>query len=427
MNKNELRSKVFLGRPREIFSWCLFDFAGQGYPTVITTFVFAAYFAEAVAPDSLSGTTYWGYTVGIAGLIVALLSPILGAIADQTGRRKPWLFVFTVLSITSTVLLWFTRPVPDDLLWALTLVALSSVSFEVGTVFYNAMLPDLVPRTHLGRVSGWAWGMGYAGGLLCLLVALLGFIKAGGLQLGLDRDSAEHIRATTILVGVWFALFATPLFLLVPDKQRITISLSSAIKKGFGQLFTTALKIRHHANTARFLLARMIYIDGVNTMFVFGGIYAAGTIGMDMDEIILLGIALNVAAGSGAAIFAWLDDWIGSKRTILLSLSALILTLGIVLTIQTKTQFWFAALTMSIFFGPVQAASRTLMARLAPIEMRNEMFGLFAVSGKVTAFAGPVLVGWITAITNSQRLGMSIILLFLLTGLILMRSVEEPD
>jgi len=426
MNKNDLNNEVSLGRPSEIFSWCLFDFAGQGYPTVITTFVFAAYFAEAVAPDLLSGTTYWGYTVGIAGLLVAFLSPILGAIADQTGRRKPWLLAFTLVSIISTALLWFTRPLPDDLLWALTLVALSSASFEVGTVFYNAMLPDLVPRTHLGRVSGWAWGMGYAGGLLCLVVALLGFVKAEPPPFGLDQDSAEHVRVTAILVGVWFTLFAIPLFLVVPDKPHTRISLRRAISKGLKQLFTTALEIRRHANTARFLLARMIYIDGVNTMFVFGGIYAAGTIGMDLDEIILLGIALNVAAGGGAVVFAWLDDWIGSKLTILLSLGALIITLGVVLTVQTKTQFWFAALTMSVFFGPVQAASRTLMARLAPIDMRNEMFGLFAVSGKATAFAGPMLVAWITAITNNQRLGMAIILLFLLTGWFLMRSVEEP-
>ena len=288
------------------------------------------------------------------------------------------------------------------------------------------MLPSLTTPDKMGRLSGLAWGLGYAGGLVCLVVGLVGFIQADPLPFGLDKDSAEHVRATMLVTAGWIVLFAWPLFAFTPDAPPTGLTMGEAVKRGLTALMTTLKQARQHANSFRFLIARMIYIDGVNTMFAFGGVYAAGTFGMNLEDIILFGIALNLTAGAGAAIFGWLDDRIGSKRTLTISLVALIASSVGVLLAQTVPQFWVTAMTMSIFFGPVQAASRTFMARLAPPDMRGEMFGLYAVSGKVTSFAGPFVVGWVTILAGSQRIGMATILIFLCVGLVLLRTVSEP-
>ena len=412
---------------RALWSWALFDFGNSGFTTVVSTFVFSAYFTQAIAPDVETGTALWGTATGIAGLIIALTSPIAGAIADHTGRRKPWLAFFTLLCVVATAALWFAAPGPDSIPLALTVAVFGTVGFEVGLVFYNTMLPDLTTPNRLGRVSGLAWGLGYAGGLICLVLALIGFVQADPAPFGLDKSNAEHVRATMLLTAVWIALFTWPLFAFTPDSPKTGMPLGTAVRQGLAALVATIRNARQHANSFRFLIARMIYIDGVNTMFAFGGIYAAGTFGMTLEDIIVFGIALNVTAGLGAAVFGWVDDRYGSKRTLTISLVALTASAVGVLVAQTVPQFWVTALIMSTFFGPVQAASRTLMARLAPPEIRGEMFGLFAVSGKVTSFAGPFIVGAVTVLAGSQRIGMPTILVFLVVGLILLQTVKEPD
>lgn len=408
------------------WSWATFDFANSGFTTVVSTFVFSAYFAQAIAPDAETGTTLWGTATGIAGLIIALTSPIAGSIADHTGRRKPWLFAFTLLCVIATAALWFAEPGTQSIALALTAAVIGTVGFEVGLVFYNAMLPGLTTRDRMGRLSGLAWGFGYCGGLICLVIALTGFIQADTPPFGLDKDSAEHVRATMLLTAGWITVFAVPLFLFTPDTPPTGLPMKAAVVKGATTLLATLRNVRQHGNSFRFLIARMIYIDGVNTMFAFGGIYAAGTFGMSLEDIIMFGIALNVTAGLGAAVFGWINDRVGSKKTLTWSLLALIVTSTGVLLAQTPTQFWVAGLTMSIFFGPVQAASRTFMAHLAPPDMRGEMFGLYAVTGKVTSFIGPFAVGAVTALASSQRVGMATILVFLVVGLILLQSVKEP-
>jgi UMF1 family MFS transporter len=193
---------------RAIFSWCLYDWANSAYPTVVITFVFGAYFTTAVAETPESGAEAWGYAVGIAGLAVALFSPVLGAIADQGGRRKPWLAVLTLASVATTALLWYTRPDSTDIMWALVFVMLSSIAFEFGLVFYNAMLPDLAGPGRVGRVSGWGWALGYAGGLACLVIALFGFVKAETPLFGIPTEDAAHVRAVMLLAAAWFARLA---------------------------------------------------------------------------------------------------------------------------------------------------------------------------------------------------------------------------
>jgi UMF1 family MFS transporter len=410
---------------RALFSWCLFDWANSAFPTVITTFVFATYFTTTVAESTIAGTAAWGHAQSLAALIIALLGPALGAIADRGGRRKPWLLAFTALCVAACVGLWFTQPERGDVIWALTFVVLGTVGFEIGMVFYNALLPEIAAPERLGRLSGWGWGMGYAGGLACLSVALVGFIQTDAPWFGLAAGTAEPVHATTLLVAAWVSLFALPLFLWTPDKPRGERTLE-ALRNGLVTLVNTLCNIRRYAQTARFLLARMIYIDGLNTLFAFGGIYAAGTFGMALEEVILFGIAINVTAGIGAACFAWLDDNIGPKRTILIALGGLIWFGGALLLASGKVWFWALALPLGLFVGPAQAASRSFMARLAPPHMRAEMFGLFAFSGKVTAFLGPLFLAWATLAFDSQRAGMATIIVFLAVGFVLLLPLRDP-
>lgn len=409
--------------PRPLWSWALYDWANSAFFTIILTFVFARYFSQAVADNEVAGTEAWGNVVGLSGLLIAVGAPVLGAIADQSGRRKPWLGAFTLLCILATAMLWFVEPVAEDLMFAAVWVGLAMIGAEFAFVFYNAMLPDLVPANRLGRWSGWGWGLGYAGGVASLVVALLGLVQGDTGWLGLDREQAEHVRASFLLVSVWYLVFSLPLFLFTPDAPASGLRPGAAVRAGLGQLRNSLRHIRDYGHILRFLVARMLYTDGLATVFAFGGVYAAGTFAMDQTQVMQFGIALNLTAGLGALGFAWVDDRIGGRNTILLSLTGLALSAAAILLVEEQAWFWIGGMVLGIFVGPVQAASRSYLARVAPEHLRTEMFGLFAFSGKATAFAGPLLVGWITGLTGSQRWGMSTVLLFFLAGFLLMLTV----
>jgi UMF1 family MFS transporter len=407
-------------------AWCVYDWANSAFPTVIVTFVFSTYFATAVQADRALGTSQWSQALALSGIAIALLSPVLGAIADHTGRRKPWLAFFTAATVFAAGLLWFAAPDPAWALYALVVFACANVFFELGQVFYNAMLPGIVPAQRIGRLSGWGWGLGYAGGLSCLVIALVVFVQADPPPLGLDTAQAENVRIVGPLVAAWYAVFCLPLFLLVPDGARYTGRARDAVRQGLSTLAGTVRRVRDYRTIAWFLVARFLYVDGMNTMFAFGGIYAAGTFGMTVAEVIQFGIALNVSAGLGAAAFAWIDDRIGAKKTVAIALCGLI-ALGIpLLLVEEKLWFWIVGVPLGLFMGPAQAASRSLMARLAPEHLRTEMFGLFAFSGKATAFLGPAILGAVTVLADSQRTGMTTIVVFLAAGLaILLWKVRE--
>ena len=291
---------------------------------VIITFVYATYFTKGIARDEIAGTAEWGWAMSASGVAIALISPVLGAIADAGGRRKPWLLAFTVIAVIGCWLLWYGRPTPEVALAILAIAALTNLAFEVAGVFYNAMLPEIVSREYIGRLSGWAWALGYAGGLVCLLIVLYGFVEAEQPPFGLDQAQAEDVRVSGPLVGLWLAVFSLPLFLFTPDRPSLRLPMGEAVRRGLGQLRQTFAHLGKYREIARFLIARMIYTDGLNTLFAFGGIYAAGTFGMAMAEVIKFGILLNVTAGLGALAFGWVDDWLGAKRTILIALVGLL-------------------------------------------------------------------------------------------------------
>jgi UMF1 family MFS transporter len=254
--------------------------------------------------------------------------------------------------------------------------------------------------------------------LACLLVSLLAFVREDA-WFELDRQEALHVRATFVFVAAWYAVFALPLFVLTPDEPSRSRRLVQAVRDGVRQIVDTIRNLRGYLTIVRFLVARMIYIDGLATIFAFGGVYAAGTFDMTEQEVLLFGIALNVSAGLGALLFSWVDDWVGSRRTILVSLAGVILPGTAMLLVTSARLFWVLGILLGVFVGPVQAASRSYLARTAPDNMRNEMFGLYALSGKATAFVGPLAVGGLTYLTGSQRAGMSVIFVLLAVGAVL--------
>lgn len=411
--------------PQGLFSWALYDWANSAFFVMIQTFIFAAYFTSSIAENETTGTAQWGFTIGLAGFAIAILAPILGSIADVGGPRKPWVYFFAGISIISTSLLWFAEPNIDFLMYALILAFLGTVGAELSLIFYNAMLPDLAPPDKIGRWSGWGWSLGFAGGIVCLVVGYFVLFLNGASLFGLDESMAQHTRSTFLFTGIWYAIFMIPFILKTSDAPSKKKSNAQAIKDGFSSLGNGLRMLRKQVNIFRFLVARLFYNDALVTIFAMGGVYAAGSFGFTTADIFYFGIALNLTAGLGSYGFAWLDDKSGSKKTIMISLIGLIIPVIAVIFVQSVFWFWIWGLLLGVFVGPVQAASRTLMGRMAPEEQRNQMYGLFALSGKVTSFAGPMLVGWITLIMDNQRWGMGVILVMLVIGLVLMLGVKE--
>ena len=439
-----------------VISWIFFDWAAQPYFTLITTFVFAPYFATHVASDPASGQALWGFATAAAGLMIALISPVLGAIADASGRRKPWIAAFGALLVIGSCLMWFGKPGDVSVIPPLLLAyAIATVGVEFATVFNNAMMPSLVPPDKIGRLSGTGWATGYVGGILSL-VLVLGFLAAspdtgrtlfGFVPLfGLDPVTHEGDRITGPLTAVWFIVFVLPMFLLTPDypaKRRM----GEALGEGLMDLRKTLGELPKRKSMAAFLLANMVYTDGLVSLFAFGGIYAAGTFDWHTIQIGSFGILLAIAGTFGAWLGGKLDDSLGSKRVIAGSMLILLSSIVAILLVDKDSILFIkvappvpggalfsgaaerAYLVLGCLIGaaggPLQAASRTLLIRLAPKDRIAQYFGLFALTGKVTSFIGPLLIGVVTAVTESQKAGMAVLVAFFVAGLALLARVRQ--
>lgn len=410
---------------RAVWAWAIYDFANSAFTTLVVTFVYSAYFVRGIASSGTVGTAQWSTAITITALTVAFSSPILGAIADRGGYRKRLLLAATVVAVAATAVLFI--PVQGEVVFALTVFVIANISFETANVFYNAYLPDLATSVRIGRISGYGWALGYAGGLLCLVLALVGFVQTETPWFGFSTDAGENIRATNLLVAVWFAVFSIPLFLWVPDRAaRGTGGIPSIVRGAFKQLYATFSDIRRFRQTFRMLLARLVYNDGLVTIFAFGGIYAAETFDFSFGEVIVFGIVLNVFAGVGAFAFGFVDDRIGGRNTILITIVGLTAMTLVAVLAQTKTALWIAGAFIGLLVGPNQSASRSLLGRFIPDDRENEFYGFFAFSGKATAFLGPVLLGQLTLAFDSQRYGVAVVaLLFVAGGLLLLRVNEE--
>jgi len=418
----------------------LYDFANQPFTTLIVTFIYGTFFTQVIAENEIVGTLLWSRGITITAIIVALLSPIMGAIADRGGYRKLYLVFWTWVCIIGSVLLWY--PIEGQVVFALTAFIIGNVGFEMGGVFCNAYLPEIAPKEKIGRVSGYGWSFGYVGGLIALIIGYFYFVNPEIPIFNLDKITHEHIRGTNIMVAVWFAVFSIPTFLFVHQKEQRE-SNGHLIRDSLNQLKDTFQNVRRYREMTKFLLARLLYNDGLITVFAFGGIYAAGTFGFSFIEVFIFGIVLNIMAGIGAFLLGFLDDAIGGKRTIQISNIGLIIACLIAvfspnrdlftlplplmgeIIISGRTMFWISGILIGIFSGPNQSASRSLMARFIPKDKENEFFGFFAFSGKATAFLGPFLLGYLTLIFGSQRFGIAVVFFLLLIGSFVLHFVDE--
>jgi UMF1 family MFS transporter len=451
-----------LGRPgvpkRGIYGWMMFDWAAQPFFTVVTTFIFGPYFVAHFAGDPAKGQALWGYGAAAAGIIIAVLSPVLGSIADQTGPRKPWIGFFAVIQIIGCFMLWYAYPGSNPYI-PLAFFVLATIAAEFSIVFNDSMMPRLVTKEQIGRVSNIAWALGYLGGMIALIFVLATMAASSetgktivGLApiFGLDPASFEGDRATGPLAAIWYAIFILPMFIFTPDsadggKKKLGV----AVQLGLAELKETIAEVRKRVGLLRFLVARMIYQDGVNGLIILGGTFAAAMFGWKITEIGIFGILLNVAAIFGNLTASVLDTKLGSKRVVIIALFMLITaTIGIVSTGTTYTLFGLMTfsdagagglfdtaaekayivygLLIGLSLGPVQASSRSYMARSVSAKEAGRYFGLYALCGRATSFLAPFTVATVTALSGSARLGMATLMIFFVVGLYILWTTPYP-
>ena len=438
-------------------SWMLFDWSVQPFYTLILTFLFAPYFANVVVGNGPKGQSMWGFAAAIAGLLIAIGSPFLGAFADGRGQRKPWIALFSVILAVAMTSLWIATPAAPTSTIYLVLFAfvIATACAEYTAVFTNAIMPSLVPHSELGRLSGAGWACGYFGGLASLFLVAGLIVPMGdsgktmfGLTplFALDTASREGDRIVGPLSAVWYLVFMIPFFLFVPDIRQKRAHDGRAPT---AELWDTVRSLPQNRDMLLFLIARMIYTDGLTAIFTFGGIYGASVFGWGPLELGLFGIILTLVGAFGALIGGWLDDRISAKFVIVSALFILLVGAFGILSVDASHVFYFVdvepkapgsapfssigervflgfAIVVGLVSAPVQSSSRSLLARLAPRDKITQYFGLFAFSGKVTAFLAPLAVALVTTVTQSQRLGMSAIALFLMAGIALMLPVRSP-
>ena len=439
-----------------IVGWVLFELAQQPFYSLITTFLFAPYFANIVIGDAVRGQSIWGYVAAAMGLLVAVLSPMLGAMADASGRRKPWVLVASLFLIAGMSTLWLAEPGRLEYFWLIVAgYIVAGVAAELNSTFVNAIMPKLVRPEYFGRLSGIAVSIAYLGGLIALML-MTAFIavnvSTGKTLLGLDPllqlDTARHENDRIVgpFAALWFLVFALPFLLFTPDPRTATRS-STPVKDGLHALGQTAREVRQYGSVVTFLIARMLYQDGLGGMFAFAGIYGLQLFKWTLVETGIFGMILIVAAMLGAALASLIEGRLGAKALIMLALVvAMVGTIGVVSIDQThvlfvvpvapklpgsavfsstgEIVFLLSAILVGFVAGPLNSSSRSLMARLSPPDKLAQFFGFYAFSGKATSFIAPLMIGGLTAATGDPRLGVAVVLAFLYHGLILMPFVR---
>ncbi len=441
---------------RGIWGWMLFDWAAQPFFTVVITFIFGPYFVARLTTDPVGAQAMWSNMATISSFVIAVLSPILGSIADQSGARKPWIAFFAVIQIISMFCLWWAAP-GSPIVYPFIFIILASIAAEFSIVFNDSMMPRLVSKDDVGKLSNTAWGLGYLGGMIVLItvVALLaGNPETGrtilGLKplFGLDAVLGQDARITGPIAAVWYLIFILPMFLFTPDAPR-GLPMRSAVGLGIGELARTLKSLRHRPGMSRFLIARMIYQDGVNGVVILGGTFAAGMFGWPTIEIGIFGIILNIVAIFGCLVAGRLDARLGSKTMVVIGLIMLLIaTIGFISTGPGFTLFGLIKLStvdsgglfgtaaekayvmygllIGLAFGPVQASSRSYLARSVSLEESGRYFGIYALSGRATSFMATLMFSIVTSFSGSARLGMATLILFLAGGLLLLLPTPYP-
>ncbi|MDN5893177.1 MAG: MFS transporter [Nocardioides sp.] len=428
-------------RPRfgwPVYAWGLWDWGSAAFNAVITTFVFSVY----ITSDSFGSgaSSKLGWALATAGVLVALFAPITGQRADRSGRRGLWLAVNTGLVVLASAGLFFVEPNEESLWLGLVLLAAGNVFFEFASVNYNAMLNEISTPSTVGRVSGLGWGLGYIGGIVLLLLVYFGLINPEVGIFGITDENAMDVRVTMLICAAWTLVFSLPVLITLRDEkvQRETKGPRVGIIASYGQLFGKVADLwRTDRNTAYFLISSAVFRDGLAGVFTFGGVLAAGTFGFSDGGVIIFGVAANLVAGVATILFGRLDDVLGPKRVIIISLSSMLVAGTCVFLFHDggKVVFWVFGLTLSIFVGPAQSASRTFLARLIPEGEEGEVFGLYATTGRAVSFMAPaawslaILLGaTLTGVTNNddaEHWGILGILVVVGAGLLLLLPVKS--
>ncbi|MFD6164763.1 MFS transporter [Oerskovia sp. NPDC060287] len=427
---------------RQVLAWSLWDWGSAAFNAVVTTFVFTRWitsdaFVEAGAadPDAVMAdhTAWLGWGLTIAGALIALLAPALGALADASGRRKVWLGVNTAATVAAMVAMFFVQPTPgslsDAVILGIVLLSAGNVFFELASVAYNALLLDIsTPRT-IGRISGIGWGAGYVGGIVLLLVLFVGFINPEVGWFGITGEGGMDIRVSVLLSAVWFAAFAIPVLLAVPETPRPGGAAPIGVVGAYRKLGRDLVHLwRTRRSTLGYLVASAVYRDGLAGVFTFGAVIASGTFGFSASEVIVFAIAANVVAGLSTIAAGWLDDKIGPRRVILGSLVGLVIS-GTAVFVQHDggaNVFWVWGLLLCAFVGPAQSASRALLGRISDEGREAEAFGLYATTGRAASFLAPMAFATMVAVSGQQFWGILGIVAVILVGLVLMLFVRFP-
>lgn len=413
-------------RNKTIFSWLLFDFANTSFSVMMVTFAFPLYFKNVICQGDPQGDQLWGNSVSISMLLVALVSPVLGAQADYSGRRKRFLFAFTLISVVATALLSFSGP--GTVLVASLLFILANIGFEGGLVFYDAYLPEITSRRSIGRVSGYGFAMGYLGALAILL------LLQPLLRKGIEISNIPNLQLSFLIVALFFAVFSAPLFLTLRDtKGKAGLmpgetgmrSRNSSIVHSLREVGYTVRHIMSYPDLARFLLAFFFYNDAILTVIAFASIYAQNTLGFTATELIKFFITVQTTAILGSVVFGFVTDRIGPKRAIVLTLFIWIFVILLAIMSSSRESFYVIGLLAGLSMGSSQAASRSLMARLTPKEHRTEFFGFYDGSfGKASAVVGPLVFGFVSVQAGSQKAALASLLLFFAIGLVILTGVS---
>ena len=404
----------------KVFSWLLFDFANTSFSVIMVTLAFPLYFKNVICNGAPSGDALWGVSISLSMLLVALISPVLGAAADYSGQRKRFLFVFTLISVAATALLSFSGP--GMAIAAVVLFILANIGFEGGLVFYDAYLKEIATEKSVGRVSGYGFAMGYLGALAILL--LLKPLLSKGIVLA----NAPNVQLSFLVAALFFAIFAAPIFLVLRDQKkekRPAISLA-ALGSSIREVKYTVRHIMSYPDLVRFLLAFFFYNDAILTVIAFSSIYAQNTLAFTTGELIVFFMLVQTTAIAGSIIFGFVTDKIGPKKTIVITLLIWFFVILAAIFADSKELFFYTGMLAGLSMGSSQAASRSMMARLTPKEHVTEFFGFYdGTFGKASAIAGPLMFGLVSAHAGSQKAALASLLIFFTIGLLLMTRVRS--
>jgi UMF1 family MFS transporter len=422
---------------RQVVAWGLWDWGSAAFNAVILTFVFSVYLTDAVGedlPGSISASTWLGWSLGIAGFLIAVLAPVTGQRFDAAGRRKWALGVLTFVTVGCMAAMFFVRDSYQYLWLGLVLLAAGSVIFELAGVPYNAMLRQVSTPSNIGRVSGFGWAMGYFGGIVLLLLCYFGFIAGDGDTrgfLGLTTDGGLNIRMVAVLAAVWFAVFAIPVLLKVPEMPRTNAD-PGADKAGFAESYRVLWRDLRDLwaadrRTVHFLVASALFRDGLAGVFTFGAVLAVNVYGIGAGDVLLFGVAANVVSALGALTAGRFDDRIGPKTVIATSLSAMIVVGVVLMAVSGPAMFWLFGLLLCLFVGPAQSSARTFLARITPPGREGQMFGLYATTGRAVSFLAPTLFGLFAWWFAADRAGILGLVIVLAIGLAALAVVKAPE